>query len=76
MVAANRGEVTASGVDAYVAEQASHYDGRIVAVALDEAHGRMASSDARARIAGGEGSGDVPAEVAAYIREHGLYEGT
>ncbi len=76
VVAANRGEVTASGVDAYVAEQASHYDGRIVAVALDEAHGRMASSDARARIAGGEGSGDVPAEVAAYIREHGLYEGT
>lgn len=76
VIAANRGEVTASGVEAYVEQRASRYGERIVTVALDEAHGRMASSDARARIGAGEGSADVPEEVAAYIREHGLYEGT
>ncbi len=75
VIVANRGEVTASGVDAYVARQASRYGGRIVTVELDEAHGGMASSEARARMAAGEGSDDVPAEVAGYIREHGLYEG-
>lgn len=75
VIAANRGEVSAAGVDAYVAQQASRYGSRIVTVALDEAHGRMASSEARARIGAGEGSVDVPEEVAAYIREHGLYAG-
>ena len=75
VIAANRGEVPASGVDAYVAEQASRYADRITAVALDREHGRMASSDIRARIEAGVGSDDLPEGVGAYIREHGLYAG-
>ncbi len=76
VIAANRGNVAAGGVDAYVAEQASRYGDRIVTVTLDEAHRAMSSSEARARIATGEASGGLPEEVTAYIREHGLYEGT
>ena len=75
VIVANRGEVTASGVDGYVAEQASRYGGRIVTVALDEAQRGVSSSEARALIASGEVSNDLPPEVRAYIRERGLYEG-
>lgn len=75
VIAANRGNVAASGVDAYVAEQASRYGDRVVTVALDAAHRRMSSSEVRSRIEGGEGSDDLPEGVAAYIREHELYEG-
>ena len=75
VIVANRGGVTASGVDAYVAEQASRYGERIVTVALDTAHRLMSSSGARAQIEAGEGSDDLPEEVAAYIRERGLYAG-
>ena len=76
VIAANRGDVAASGVDAYVAEQASRYGDRIVTVTLDAEHRAMSSSEARARIAAGEFSDGLPAEVTAYVREHGLYEGT
>ncbi len=76
VIAANRGEVTASGVDAYVAEQAARYADRIITVVLDQEHGRIASSEVRALIEAGEGSDDLPEGVAEYIREHGLYEGT
>lgn len=75
VIAANRGEVTLAEMGAWVAERAGRWGERIVAVALDEEHRVMASSEARARIEAGEGSGDVPAEVAAYIRAHGLYGG-
>lgn len=75
VIAANRGNVTAAAMAAYVAEQGSRYAARIVTVALDREHGRMASSDVRARMEAGEGSGDLPAGVAGYIREHGLYKG-
>ena len=75
VIAANRGEVTEGEMEAYVADQASRYAGRIITVALDEEHGRMASSNIRARIGAGQGSGDLPEEVAEYIRERGLYEG-
>ena len=75
VIVGNRGGVTASGVDAYVAEEASRYGERIVTVALEEGHRWMASSGARARVGAGEESADLPGEVAAYIREHGLYEG-
>ena len=73
IVATNRGEVTVADMEAWVAERASRYAARIITVGLDEEHGRMASSEARARIGAGAGSDDVPAEVAAYIREHELY---
>ena len=75
VIASNRGDVTAADVSNYVSKRAARYAGRIVTVALDEEHGRIASSDARALIEAGEGSDDLPAEVAAYIRVHGLYEG-
>ncbi len=75
IVATNRGEVSVADMEAWVAERASRYSARIITVGLDEEHGRMASSEARALIAAGDGSDDVPAEVAAYIREHGLYAG-
>ncbi len=75
VVATNRGEVTVADMEAWVAERASRYAARIITVGLDEEHGRMASSAARARIGAGAGSDAVPAEVAAYIREHGLYAG-
>ncbi len=75
VLAANRGEVTVAEVGAWVAERASRWDERIVKLALDEEHRSMASSEARSLIGEGEESGDVPAEVAAYIRAHGLYEG-
>ena len=75
VIVANRGGVTASGVDAYVAEQASRYGERIVTVALDTAHRLMSSSGARAQIEAGEASDDLPEEVAAYVRERGLYAG-
>ena len=75
VVATNRGEVSVADMEAWVAERASRYAARIITVGLDEEHGRMASSKARARIGAGAGSDDVPAEVAAYIREHGLYAG-
>ena len=75
VIAANRGDVTPADVSGYVAKRAARYADRIVTVALDEEHGRIASSDARALIEAGEGSDDLPAEVAAYIRVHGLYEG-
>ncbi len=76
VIVANRGGVTALGVDAYIAEQASRYAGRIETVALDTAHRLMSSSGVRAQIEAGEASDDLPGEVAAYIGEHGLYEGT
>ena len=75
VIASNRGDVTAADVSGYVAERAARYAGRIVTVALDEEHGRIASSDARELIGAGRGSDALPAEVAAYIRAHGLYEG-
>ena len=76
VIVANRGGVTALGVDAYVAEQASRYAERIVTVALDTAHRLMSSSGVRSQIEAGEGSDDLPDGVAEYIGEHGLYEGT
>lgn len=76
VIAANRKEVTEGEMREWVAEQASRYAERIVTVALDQEHGRMASSAIRARIEAGEGSDDLPEGVAEYIREHGLYEGT
>ena len=75
VVATNRGEVAVADMEAWVAEQAPRYAARIVTVGLDEEHGRMASSEARARIGAGAGSDTLSAEVAAYIREHGLYAG-
>ena len=75
VIVANRGGVTALGVDAYVAEQASRYAERIVTVALDTAHRLMSSSGVRTQIEAGEASYDLPEGVAEYIREHGLYEG-
>lgn len=76
VIAANRGDVTVAEMEADVAERASRWADRIVTVALDAEHGRMASSDVRARIAAGKDAGDdVPAEVAAYIRANGLYAG-
>ena len=75
VIAANRGDVTAADVSGYVAKRAARYADRIVTVALDEEHGRIASSEARALIEAGEGSDDLSAEVAAYIRVHSLYEG-
>ena len=75
VIASNRGDVTPADVSGYVAERAARYAGRIVTVALDEEHGRIASSDARELIGAGQGSDDLPPEVAAYIRVHGLYEG-
>ena len=75
VIAANRGDVTAADVSGYVAKRAARYADRIVTVALDEEHGRIASSDARALIEAGEGSDDLPVEVAGYIRAHSLYEG-
>ncbi|MCY3645757.1 MAG: hypothetical protein OXH07_02120 [Chloroflexi bacterium] len=74
VIAANRGEVTEGEMREWVAEQASRYAERIVTVALDREHGRMASSAIRARIEAGEGSDDFPQGVAEYIREHALYE--
>ena len=76
VIAANRGEVTIEEMGDWVAERAGRYADRIVTVALDQEHGGMASSDARAVIEAGRESDDLPAEVAAYIRERGLYEGT
>ena len=76
VIAANRGEVTVGEMGAWVAERASRWGERIVALALDEAHRTMAWSEVRARVGAGEASEDVPPEVAAYIRERGLYEGT
>lgn len=73
--AANRGEVTVGEMAEWVAERAARWTERIVALALDEEHRAMASSEARALIGAGEASGDVPEEVAAYIRAHGLYAG-
>ncbi|MCY3602798.1 MAG: hypothetical protein OXH12_06920 [Chloroflexi bacterium] len=75
VIAANRGEVTPGAMREWVAEQASRYADRIVTVALDQEHGRMASSAIRAQIEAGEGSNDLPEGVAEYIRERGLYEG-
>ena len=75
VVATNRGEVTVAEVEAWVGERASRYAARIVTVGLDEEHGRMASSKARALIGAGAGSDALPAEVAAYIRKHGLCAG-
>ena len=75
VIAANRRDVTPADVSNYVAKRAARYAGRIVTVALDEEHGRIASSDARELIGAGQGSDDLPPEVAAYIRAHGLYEG-
>ena len=75
VIATNRGEVRIGEVEAWVGERASRYAARIVTVGLDEEHGRMASSKARTLVGAGAGSDDVPAEVAAYIREHGLYAG-
>ena len=75
VIASNRGDVTPADVSGYVAERAARYAGRIVTVALDAEHGRIASSDARELIGAGQGSDDLPPEVAAYIRAHGLYEG-
>ncbi len=76
VIAANRGEVSLGAMREWVAEQASRYADRIATVALDREHGRIASSEIRARIEAGEGSDDLPEGVAEYIREHGLYEGT
>ncbi len=75
VVATNRGEVSVADMEAWVAERASRYAARIVTVGLDEEHGRMASSKARTLVGAGEDSDALPAEVAAYIREHGLYAG-
>ena len=76
VIAANRGEVSLGAMREWVAERASRYADRIATVALDREHGRIASSEVRARIEAGEGSDDLPDGVAEYIREHGLYEGT
>ncbi len=74
-IVANRGEVTAAGVATWVAEHAARYGGRIVTLALGEEHGRISSSAARAHAGAGSVSSDVPGEVAAYIRNRGLYRG-
>ena len=73
VIAANRGDVSAAETAAWAAERAARWADRIVTVALDAEHARIASSDVRARIAAGGASGDVPAEVAAYVRARGLY---
>lgn len=75
VIAATRGEVTEGEMLEWVEAQAARYTARIVTVALDPEHGRIASSDIRARIEAGEGSDDLPEGVADYIRERGLYEG-
>ncbi|MCY3506822.1 MAG: nicotinate-nicotinamide nucleotide adenylyltransferase [Chloroflexi bacterium] len=75
VIAANRGEVTPGAMREWVAEQASRYADRIITMALDEEHGRISSSEIRARIEAGEGSDDLPEGVADYIRERGLYKG-
>ena len=75
-IVANRGAVTPVGVAAWVAERAARYGDRIITLTLDEEHGRISSSDARARAGSGAIAGDVPGEVAAYIRDRGLYRDT
>ena len=75
VIAANRGEVTVAEMGAWVAERASRWAERIVAVGLGEEHRAMASSEVRALVGAGGASGDVPEEVAAYIRANGLYAG-
>ena len=75
VIAANRGEAGPDKLRAWIAARAAGYAGRIVTIALDDAHGRIASREARARIAAGEGSDDLPEEVLAYIRKRGLYAG-
>ncbi len=73
VIAANRGKAPIGEVREWIGERAGAYADRIVTVALDEQHRRIASSEARARIAAGEEGDDLPDEVLAYIRKRGLY---
>ena len=73
VIATNRGDVSAEEVEAYVAELPIAYASRIVVRALDDGHHHVSSSDARARAGDGDDAEEVPPEVAAYIRAHGLY---
>ncbi len=75
VIASNRGGMGVEEVRAWVAGTAGRYGERIVTVAIDDEHGGMASSHARARLGAGEAADDLPAEVVEYIREHGLYAG-
>ena len=75
VIAANRGEVSLVAMRDWVEAQAARYTARIVTMALDPEHGRIASSEIRARIEAGAGSDDLPEGVADYIRRRGLYEG-
>lgn len=75
VIAATRGEVTEGEMREWVTERAPRHADRIVTIVLDQEHGRIASSEIRARIEAGEWSDDLPEGVAEYIREHGLYEG-
>lgn len=74
LIAANRAQATAAAVRDYLAEPAVRpYAERVVVLELDAFHAALSSSSARAATESGADSVALHPEVAAYIREHGLY---
>ena len=75
VIAANRGRHDVEAVEAYLATHpgASRYRHRMVVAAVREESASMSSSLVRRHLAMDGDSPHLPAEVAEYIRTHGLY---
>ncbi|MFN8616032.1 MAG: nicotinate-nicotinamide nucleotide adenylyltransferase [Dehalococcoidia bacterium] len=73
LLAANRGDVEAHHVEAWVAENAGTFAGRILLLEIDEFPASLSSTRVREAAAKGGDGLDLPPAVARYVTEHGLY---
>lgn len=73
VLAANRGEVEAHHVEAWVANNAGTFAGRILLLEIDEFPASLSSTRVREAAARGGDGLDLPPAVARYVTEHGLY---
>ncbi|MBA4180165.1 MAG: hypothetical protein C0506_06200 [Anaerolinea sp.] len=73
LVATNRAEHGIDEVEAYLASVPAAFQGRILALAIDDHHASLSSTAARGHAAQGVDSHALLPEVAEYVRRHRLY---
>ena len=73
VLAANRGAAAAEDVRQWIDRHSGRFAERILALEIEEHPASLSSTKARERAAAGEETDDLPAPVARYIAEHGLY---
>lgn len=73
VLAANRGQVEAHHVEAWVAENAGAFSDRILLLEIEEFPASLSSTRVREAVASGGDALHLPPAVSRYVAEHGLY---